>query len=186
MALDAPKHSIPSDATNPAREERRRRRSAPIDPRALVAAQLALVVSTLRRRKLPLIICALAVPLIAFVALKQVIPQFTAEGSAIYEPVNYAAQELQSILRVDPMTDAVMASQAEVMHSLSIAERLTDRFQLAEREEFNPLLRPPSLPSRVLHALRGGLYSAAVHLLPPVAPLLAPAPPKPLPTVEEV
>jgi hypothetical protein len=32
----------------------------------------------------------------------------------LYDPSGYKLQELQSILQVDPMTDAVMASQAEV------------------------------------------------------------------------
>ncbi len=55
-------------------------------PVPIATAQLANAVSALRRRKLPLIVCAIAIPLIAFVVMKQVTPRFTAEGSAIYEP----------------------------------------------------------------------------------------------------
>ena len=55
--------------------------------------------------------------------------RYTAEGSVLYEPSAYAAQELQSILRVDPITDAVAASQAEVARSVRTAQRIAERLE---------------------------------------------------------
>src|SRR5215468_10679391 len=76
------------------------------DPRQVAAATLASAVSALRRRKTPMLVCAITIPLIALIALQQVTPRYTATGSVVYEPTEYAAQELQSILHVDPMTDS--------------------------------------------------------------------------------
>jgi capsular exopolysaccharide synthesis family protein len=184
---------IPTDVSSEQSPERRRGRSGRSgggmperDPRQLAAATLATALSVVRRRKLPLIICAIAIPLIAFVALKQVTPKYTAEGSVIYDPATYAAQELQSILRVDPMTDAVMASQAEIVKSLSVAERVTDRFSLIDRPEFNWTLRPPSLAAQAVKAVRQGIFVLAGRLSPALAAFLAPPAPKPPPTPEDV
>jgi capsular exopolysaccharide synthesis family protein len=180
---------IPADATPPDAPGRRHRHGASgthNDARALAAAQLANVVAVVRRRKLPLIICAIAIPLIAFVALKQVTPRYTAEGSLLYEPTNYAAQELQSILREDPMTDAVMASQAEIVKSLSVAERLTDRFHLMDDAEFNYTLQPEGIGARAGAWVRGALFSAFHPVAPALAAVFAPPLPKPPPSPDEV
>ncbi|MBN8908392.1 MAG: hypothetical protein J0H99_17615, partial [Rhodospirillales bacterium] len=69
-------------------------------------------------------------PLLALVALGQITPRYTATGTLIYDPSEYSARELQSILRVDPTTDAVMASQAEIVRSLPAAGRIAERFVL--------------------------------------------------------
>ncbi len=182
---------IAADATP--RERRRRYHGsshagsdAGRDARAAAAAQLAMAASALRRRKLPLLICAIAIPLIAFVALKQVTPRYTAEGSVLYEPSQYAAQELQSILHEDPMTDAVMASQAEVVRSLSVASRLIDRYHLMDDPEFNWTLRPPSLLSRLGHGARGVLSALFDPVSPSLAAVFAPHVPKAPPSPEEV
>jgi succinoglycan biosynthesis transport protein ExoP len=172
--------------------ERHRRRhggrggDAHSDARAAAAAQLANAISAVRRRSLPLIVCAIAIPLIAFVALKQVTPRYTAEGSLIYEPTTYNAEVLQSILHEDPMTDAVMASQAVVARSLSIASRLVDRFHLMDDPEFNYTLRPPSLISRAAKALQQVLYGAFDPVSPSLAAVFAPPAPKAPPTPDEV
>ncbi len=155
------------------------------DARQVAAATLGTVVAMVRRRKWPLIVCAVAIPMIAFVALKQVTPKYTAEGSAIYEPSTYAAQELQSILREDPMTDAVMASQAEIVRSLKTAERVTDRFGLMNMPEYNPTLRPPSLIARVVTGTRRGLADGLGYVSASLAADVAPSLP-PAPSVDEI
>jgi polysaccharide biosynthesis transport protein len=181
---------IPSDVVSEDVPERRQRSggstSRGSDPRQIAAATLAGAVSVLRRRKLPLLICAVTIPVIAFVALKQVTPKYSAEGSVLYEPANYAAQELQSILRADPMTDAVMASQAEIVRSLLVSERVTDRFRLIDNPEFNGSLRPPSFSSRLSGAVKQGLYSLASRISPSLGAMFAPAAPKPPPTLDEL
>lgn len=77
--------------------------------------------AALRQRQSTLIATVILVPLCAFVILRQVTPLYIAAGSLIYEPGAYTLREMQSILRADPTTEAVMVSQAELLHSLHIA-----------------------------------------------------------------
>jgi capsular exopolysaccharide synthesis family protein len=102
------------------------------------------LLGALRRRRWPLGASIVLVPLLAFVALGRVTPLYTAQGTVIYDDRGFAARELQSVLRVDPTTDAVMASQAEILHGLSIAERISDQLGLDRDPAFNRALRPPS------------------------------------------
>jgi succinoglycan biosynthesis transport protein ExoP len=129
------------------------------------------VLGALRRHRLPLAACIVLVPLLALVALHQVIPLYTAHGTVFYEDRGYAARELQGVLRVDPMTDAVMASQAEIVRGLSIAQRIADRLGLYDDPEFNAALRPPGLIARLIEWLHG---FAAPWLTPTVADETAP------------
>lgn len=182
---------IPTDvAPEPERARERHHRHHRHDPRgearAAAAAQLAAAVASVRRRKWPLIICAVAIPLIALVTLKQVTPRYTAEGSVLYDPTNYAPPELQGVLRVDPMTDEVMASQSELVRALSVASRLVDRFQLMKDPEFNYTLRPPSLLSRTVHAIEQALYTVFDPVSPSLAAVFVRPSLKPPPSPEEV
>jgi capsular exopolysaccharide synthesis family protein len=111
------------------------------------------------------------VPLVAAIAVHRAVPRYTATGTVMLESSAYAVQELQSILRTDPASDAVMASQAEIVRSSRLAERLLDRMALGEREEFNPALRPPSGLERLGTRLRDWL--APSRAAPAAAPELA-------------
>ena len=175
---------VPGDAARDSSGERRGRAVVqPPDPRQIAAHAFAVAVSVLRRRRWAFIACAVAIPLVTWVALKQVTPRYTAIGTVVYEPTSYAAQELQSILRPDPMTDAMMASQAEILRNQKTAERLTDRFHLADRAEFNWTLQPPSVVTIAAESVRDALHGALLRVLPSVAdwfaPPPAPAPPDP-------
>jgi succinoglycan biosynthesis transport protein ExoP len=123
------------------------------EPNAATALTFAACLAIIRRHRLPLALCILLVPTLAFVAITQVTPTYTATGTLIYDPSEFAARELQSILRFDPTTDAVMASQAEIVKGLSIAERVADQLHLDRYPEFNFTLRRPSLWSCVFDAL---------------------------------
>ncbi len=105
---------------------------------------LRVVLLALRRRKFVLLACILGVPLLSWVALSRVTPRYTATGSLIYAPSEFKAPQLQSALRADPVTEAVMASQAEILQSLHIAQKVAERGALFDNPEFNPALRPPS------------------------------------------
>ncbi len=118
------------------------------------AAGLALALAVLRRRRLALIVTMLLVPLLGWIALGQMTPRYSAAAIVLYEPNAFAARELQSILRVDPTTEAVMYSQAEIVRGLRIAERVAGRFALYDNPEFNAELRPPGGPRRWLEATR--------------------------------
>jgi capsular exopolysaccharide synthesis family protein len=104
-------------------------------PRAILAA--------LRRHRLALLANLLAWPLLAAVAISQVPPRYTAAGTLIYEPSEYKLRELQSILQSDPTTEAVMASQVEVLRGLHVVQRVAQRGNLFDNPEFNPALLPP-------------------------------------------
>ena len=106
----------------------------------------------LRRRRAAFLLSLLLVPGLAWVALKQAVPRYTATATVLYDPSAYAARELQSILRADPTTEPVMSSQAEIVRGLPIATRVAAQFSLYDSPEFNPALRPPS---RVAGWIRG-------------------------------
>ncbi len=140
-------------------------------------ADLRAVISVLWRRKLAIIVCAVLVPLLAWVALGQMTPRYTATGTLLYDPNENKVREMQSILRTDPVTDSVMASQAEILQSLHIAQKVAERGNLFDNPEFNKSLRPPSLSARVMAGLRGMLGMEPTPTptpTPPAGPVTGP------------
>jgi uncharacterized protein involved in exopolysaccharide biosynthesis/Mrp family chromosome partitioning ATPase len=101
------------------------------------------------------------VPGCAWIAIERTTPRYTASGSLIYDPSDYKVRELESILRSDPTTDAVMASQAEILQSLKVAQRVAERGNLYADPEFNPALGRPSMPERVIASARMLLHREA-------------------------
>jgi polysaccharide biosynthesis transport protein len=128
---------------------------------------IRLILSILRRRKWAALGCMVFVPACAWLALSQVTPRYTATGAVLYEPSEYKVRELQSILRAEPTTEAVMASQAEVLHSLHIAQRVAERGNLYDRAEFNPAHRPPGPWHRLVVDMR---WLLGMEPEPPPAP----------------
>ncbi len=135
-----------SGQTAPPRERRPPGHSGPDDPvpngRALLAS--------LRRRLLPFLACALLIPILAALALLRITPLYTATGTLIYEPSAYKPRELQSILRADRITEAVMASQAQVLGGLRLIEPMAQQLHLFSDPEFNAALRRSGRIGRVL------------------------------------
>jgi capsular exopolysaccharide synthesis family protein len=146
----------PANLANDAPFERHRPASALAALTGEVAgpASLGAVLSVLRRRRLTLILSSLLMPLLAWIALGEVTPRYTATASVLYEPNSYTLPELQSILRADPTTEAVMASQAEIVRGLRTAERVAERFGLDRDPEFNRALRPPGALAQLLESAR--------------------------------
>jgi capsular exopolysaccharide synthesis family protein len=108
----------------------------------------------IRQRRATLIAAIVLVPLCAYLTLRRITPLYTATGSLIYDPSEYKARELQSVLREDPTTESMMASQAEILQSLHIAEQVAKRGNLFENPEFNWALRPPGLIQRTAATIR--------------------------------
>ena len=104
----------------------------------------------LRRHIAAFLLCALGLPLCALTAISQITPRYTATGMLVYETNEYKARELQSLVRSDPVTEAVMATQAEILQSLRIAQRVLERRQLDSNPEFNRALRPPPVWQAIL------------------------------------
>ncbi len=117
-------------------------------------AGLPIFLAALRQRQWTLIATIVLIPLCAFIILRQITPIYVASGSLIYEPSEYTLRQMQSILRADPTTEAIMASQAELLHSLHIAQRVAERGNLFDNPEFNAALRPPDLLHRLYRGLR--------------------------------
>ena len=124
------------------------------------ALNSAAVLAILRRRKWILLASIVLCPLLAYVAITQLTPRYTATGTMIYDPSESTVREMQSILRVDPITDAVMATQAEVLHGMPVIEQVANRLNLLSNPEFNISLKPPSWPERRLAAIQRMLFGA--------------------------
>jgi succinoglycan biosynthesis transport protein ExoP len=110
--------------------------------------------SALRQQRKTLIAVIVIIPLCAWFTLQRTVPLYTAAGSLIYEPSSYKLRELESILRQDPTTEGMMASQAEILQSLHIAQRVAERGNLFSNPEFNAALRPPGHLGTLLLTLR--------------------------------
>ncbi len=150
-------------------------RRPPVDPqRDLSSESLSGFISALRQRRKTLIATIVLVPLCAWLTLQQITPLYTASGSLIYEPSSYKLRELQSILREDPTTEAMMASQAEILHSLHIAQKVADRGNLFDNPEFNVALRPPGFSHHAVVWVQWllGMETDA----PPAEPVYGPKP----------
>jgi len=128
---------------------------SPDMPKPPQADQLSprLIVAALRRRHLVLLGSILLWPLFGFIAIKQFTPEYTAVGTLIYEPSEYKLRELQSILQSDPTTEAVMASQAEILRGLRVVEEVVKRGNLYSNPEFNPAQRPRGPVRRAIDAV---------------------------------
>jgi capsular exopolysaccharide synthesis family protein len=96
--------------------------------------------------------------LLTYIALARITPGYTATGSMLYDASQYKARELQSILQADPITDAVMASQAEVLRAMPVVEQVVNRLNLQTNPEFNPALRPRAWTQHVLSLVRPSLF----------------------------
>ncbi len=129
------------------------------------------VLAILRRRKWLLLASMLLCPLLAYVAIMQLTPRYTATGALLYDASEYKPRELQSILRVDPITDAVMASQAEVLRGMLVVEQVAVRLNLLANPEFNASLRPPS---RLLQTLSALWWTLSAPTPAPIAELPGP------------
>ena len=127
---------------------------APAEGHDRPALSGAAVIAILRRRKLSLLASILLVPLLSYVAISQITPLYTATGTLLYDASEYKLHELQSILRADPITDAVMATQAEVLRGMPLVEQVAGRLNLHANPEFNLSLRPASWSWHALASLR--------------------------------
>ena len=109
--------------------------------------------NAVRQRRAILILTVVLVPLCTCLTLRRITPLYTATGSVIYDPSEYKPRQLQSILREDPTTESMMASQAEILQSLHIAEQVAKRGNLFDNPEFNVTLRRHGLIQRTVTAI---------------------------------
>ncbi len=125
-----------------------------------------LLLATIRRHRFALLANIVLWPLFAFIAVRQVTPLYTAVGALVYEPSEYKVRELQSILQADPTTEAVMASQAEILRGLRVVQRVVERGNLYDDPDFNRSLRPRGHLQRAIDAIRARLAPSHVAANP--------------------
>ncbi len=149
--LDQP---APKPSASPITSRERSQIRAPRDAGDQAVLSGTALLAILRRRKLPLLAAMVVLPLLAYVALSRMTPLYTANGTLLYDSSEYKARELQSIMRVDPITDAVMATQAEVLRGMPVVEKVADQLNLHTNPEFNTTLKPASWTQRATAAAR--------------------------------
>lgn len=150
----------------------------PIEPEGLTITAL---IAALRRRRWVLILCALLFPAVAFIAAKNLTPRYTASTSVLYETQNLQGPVLQGVQLVESTTDAVVASQVEVIKSLSVMRRVAQQFNLDDRPEFSWWLRDAQRVSTPWYRLRDALAQRLSAISPDLAELVAPEPPAEVP-----
>src|ERR1700730_2105616 len=128
-------------------------------PRAGLASDAAIpdgaaILAILRRRKWLLLAPMVPCPLPAYIALSQFNPLYTATGTLLYDANGYNVRELQSILRVDPITDAIMATHAVVLRGLPAILADARQLSLLNNPEYNASLRRRPSPRQVQGGLR--------------------------------
>jgi capsular exopolysaccharide synthesis family protein len=155
--------------------------ATPIEPEGLTVTAL---LAALRRRRFVLVLCALLFPIAAYIAAKELTPRYTATSTVMFEPTDYQASELQSILRDETTTDAVLASQVDVIRSLSVARRIVRQFDLTDREEFAWWVSEAKRPEELLYRIQDGIARRIATLSPDLADLIAPEAPVPRPSAE--
>ena len=159
-------------------ERRPSLRQAPVSSELIEPEGLTLtaLLAALRRRRWVLILCALLFPVVAFIAAQNLTPRYTATTSLIYETQSYQGPVLQGTLLPESTTDAVIASQVEVIRSLSVMRRVARQFNLDDRPEFSWWLRDAERASTPWYRLREALAQRLAAVSPDLAELVAPKP----------
>lgn len=156
--------------------------SAPIEPEGLT---LNALLAALKRRRWILVFCAILFPVVAYIATTQLTPRYTTSAAVMFEPTDYSARELQSILRDETTTDAVLASQIEIIRSLSVARRIVRQFELTDRAEFAWWLEDARRAETPWYRLRAALAQRLGVVSRDLAAAIAPRPPAAPPPEEE-
>jgi uncharacterized protein involved in exopolysaccharide biosynthesis/Mrp family chromosome partitioning ATPase len=92
----------------------------------------------LARQVWAILLPMILVPAVAGLAISRMPVLYTASGTVLYDPASYAPDVLQSIIKTDPTTDTVVASQAAILASGSIAHRMAQALDLGAQPGFRP------------------------------------------------
>jgi capsular exopolysaccharide synthesis family protein len=145
----------------------------PIEPEGLTVTAL---LAALRRRRWVLILCVLLFPAVALIAAKNLTPRYTASTSVLYDQQTVEDVRGQRFLP-ENTTDAVIASQVEVIRNLAIARRVVRQLNLDDRPEFAWWLRDAERASTPWYRLREALAQRLTAISPDLGALVAPEPP---------
>lgn len=118
----------------------------PIIPQNLaLTEELAEQWRSVRRHWRLVLFCAFILPAIAALALSRQPTLYTATGTMLYNPIDFAPRLLRGVELGDRGTDAVMASQSAVLTSADLAHHIAVSLNLAANPIYNPTLRKRSV-----------------------------------------
>ena len=122
---------------------------------ATQALTVPAVVRLLRRRVWWILACAVLGAGAATAISLSFVPQFTAAGKITIVGESFAIPELQGALRNNSGSEPMLLLHTELqtLSSRQLLQRVAIEVHAAERPEFNPALRPPSLLNRLLASL---------------------------------
>lgn len=95
------------------------------------------------RRRLPVIIASIAVLMslvVAFIWL--VAPKYTASSQLVFDSNVTPAIDVRPTFAGEPLVDAFILSEADVIRSRSLANRVIEKLRLDQNPDFNSSLRP--------------------------------------------
>ena len=121
-----------------------------VGPRELIAL--------LWRRKWLIVALSVGLTVLAFFAIKDIAPTYSAETTLMFDPrpTNVGPEELLSLIRG---AQPALESQIEVIHSRGLADRVVDALVLNTIPEFNPALVPPSGVRAIIGDIRAAVSS---------------------------
>jgi succinoglycan biosynthesis transport protein ExoP len=117
---------------------------------------LADLLKGIMQRKLFIAIATVLGVLVGVAILIVFKPTYQSEAQVIIENLQTPFEKVgsqQSDVRADPIDRTVVLSQVSVLTSADIASRVVDKLELTKNPDFNALMRPLSIPKRILIAL---------------------------------
>jgi capsular exopolysaccharide synthesis family protein len=86
---------------------------------------------------------------VGLIMVLQLTPRYTASSSIMIGVPKTKVVDIEQVLSAGLGNDTAINSELEVLRSRELAKKLVVKFNLINREEFNPSLRPPGLMSRI-------------------------------------
>jgi uncharacterized protein involved in exopolysaccharide biosynthesis/Mrp family chromosome partitioning ATPase len=138
-----------------------------VDTRAMAAAPAPAlldpvhVLSVLRRRAVPIVLCAVIGAGGAYVLASHLPKSYTATGSIAVAEDRMAIPELEGALRADTQPDPMpeVHTEMQALSSRQLVQQVINELHLERDPEFNGALRPPSFFGRI----KDGLKSLLPH-----------------------
>ncbi|WP_165838993.1 GumC family protein [Roseicella frigidaeris] len=154
--------------------------AAPIEPEG---SGLAAALTAIRRRRWVLLACALVFPCLAILAASLMTPRYTATATVLVEAAEGPDGSRAGLPQDEATTEALVASQAEVVRSLSVARRIVRQLDLTHSPEFAWWLGGTARPGWGA-ALARPLAAPLAAIAPGLASWLGVAAPAPRPPEE--
>ena len=154
--------------------------AAPIEPEA---RRLAAALTAIRRRRWVLLVCALVFPALAFVAAQLATPRYMATATVLLEAAQASPPGLDGAPQ-DATIEAILASQAELVRSLSVARRIVRQLDLTHSPDFAWWMEPAPQSGGAWRRWTAALARRLGTISPMLAAWIGAPPPAPRPPEE--